>query len=69
MLVVESKLPENTLAICSFISHLHYTFIYLVSYFSLFAITQTLIPLLLETKGSFMHSFVILTKSIFDRRR
>jgi hypothetical protein len=57
MLVVEPKLPENALALCSFISHLHHVVLYLISYFSLFAITQTLVPLSLEIKGSFTKFF------------
>jgi hypothetical protein len=59
MLVVKPKLSENALALYSFISHSHHIVFRLVSYFSLFAITQTLIPLLLEIKGSFTHSSVI----------
>jgi hypothetical protein len=68
MLAMEPKLRENTLALCSFISHLHRV-LYLVSYFRLFAIAQTLVPLSLKTKGSFALSIIILAKSVFDRSR
>jgi hypothetical protein len=69
MLVVKPKLLEAALAVCNFISLSHRIILCFVSYFSLFAITQTLISLSLEIKGSFMHSLVILAKSIFDHSR
>jgi hypothetical protein len=67
MLVAKPRLPENALAYCSFIRHLHRVALCLSSYFSLLAITQTLVSLLLGIKGSLAHSFVILAKSIFNR--
>jgi hypothetical protein len=66
MLVVDPKLPEKSSALSSFISHLHYVALYLIS---LFATTQTLVSLSLEIKGSLARSFVILAKCIFDRSR
>jgi hypothetical protein len=62
ILVVKLKLDENALALCSFISHPHHVVLCLVSYFSSFAITQTLISPLLEIKGSFTYSLVILDR-------
>jgi hypothetical protein len=67
MLVVKPKLHENVLALRCFISDLHHVVLCLVSYFSLFAITQALVLVLLEIIGIFLHSFVILAKGIFDR--
>jgi hypothetical protein len=69
MLVVDPKLLQNDLVFCSFISHLHHVALCLFSYFSVLAITHTLVSLSLGIKGSLAHSFVILAKSIFDRSR
>jgi hypothetical protein len=69
MLVVDPKLPENALALCCFNSHLHCVALYLFSYFSLLAITQTFVLLSLGIKGCPTHSFVILAKSIFNHSR
>jgi hypothetical protein len=67
MLVVDPKLPENALAHCNFIIYLHRVALHLSIYSSLVAITQTIVSLSLGTKGSLVHSFVIIAKSIFNR--
>jgi hypothetical protein len=52
MLVVDPKLPQSALAHYSFISHLQHVALCLSSYFSLLAITQTLVSISPGIKGS-----------------